>query len=71
MSSDEHNASGDLAMSLPLSGEGILARSDVQTRLPAHDLERARRLYTVSSAARPAIWARFSSRLLGTAALRV
>jgi catechol 2,3-dioxygenase-like lactoylglutathione lyase family enzyme len=27
------------------SGDGILARSDVQVRLPAQDLERARRFY--------------------------
>ncbi|HEY8525463.1 MAG TPA: VOC family protein [Acidimicrobiales bacterium] len=30
---------------LPLSGDGNLARSDVQVRLPAQDLERARRWY--------------------------
>lgn len=30
---------------LPLSGDGVLARSDVQPRLPAQDLERARRFY--------------------------
>jgi catechol 2,3-dioxygenase-like lactoylglutathione lyase family enzyme len=30
---------------LPTSGDGVLARSDVQTRLPAQDLERARRFY--------------------------
>jgi catechol 2,3-dioxygenase-like lactoylglutathione lyase family enzyme len=30
---------------LPLSGDGVLARSDTQVRLPAQDLERARRFY--------------------------
>lgn len=30
---------------LPISGDGILAHSDVQVRLPAQDLERARRWY--------------------------
>jgi catechol 2,3-dioxygenase-like lactoylglutathione lyase family enzyme len=45
MSSDEHDTSRGLATPLPLSGDGILARSDVQTRLPAQDLERARRFY--------------------------
>jgi hypothetical protein len=45
MSRDEHETSRDRATSLPLSGDGVLARSDVQTRLPAQDLERARRFY--------------------------
>jgi catechol 2,3-dioxygenase-like lactoylglutathione lyase family enzyme len=45
MNSDEQITSGATAMSLPLSGDGMLARSDVQTRLPAQDLERARRFY--------------------------
>jgi catechol 2,3-dioxygenase-like lactoylglutathione lyase family enzyme len=45
MSSDEYDTSRGRTTSLPLSGDGILASSDVQTRLPAQDLERARRFY--------------------------
>jgi catechol 2,3-dioxygenase-like lactoylglutathione lyase family enzyme len=45
MSSDEPSTKRGPAMSLPVSGDGILAHSDVQTRLPAQDLERARRFY--------------------------
>ena len=45
MSSEEHDTSRGLVTSLPLSGDGMLARSDVQTRLPAQDLDRARRFY--------------------------
>ena len=45
MSSDKHTTNSRPAMSLPLSGDGVLARSDVQTRLPAQDLERARWFY--------------------------
>jgi predicted enzyme related to lactoylglutathione lyase len=43
--SDEYFTGRGVAPPLPLSGHGILARSDVQGRLPAQDLERARRFY--------------------------
>jgi catechol 2,3-dioxygenase-like lactoylglutathione lyase family enzyme len=39
---DEQATSGRMP---PTSGAGVLARSDVQSRLPAQDLERARRFY--------------------------
>src|SRR5262245_21056554 len=45
MSSDEDNTGSGEEMSLPLSGDGVLAHSEVQTRLPAQNLERARRFY--------------------------
>jgi catechol 2,3-dioxygenase-like lactoylglutathione lyase family enzyme len=40
--SDEHDTVRRMP---PTSGDGVLARSDVQARLPAQDLERARRFY--------------------------
>jgi catechol 2,3-dioxygenase-like lactoylglutathione lyase family enzyme len=40
--SAEHGTSSPMR---PLSGDGALARGDVQVRLPAQDLERARRFY--------------------------
>jgi catechol 2,3-dioxygenase-like lactoylglutathione lyase family enzyme len=40
--SDESDTRGRMP---PASGDGVLARSDVQARLPAQDLERARRFY--------------------------
>jgi predicted enzyme related to lactoylglutathione lyase len=42
---DEYYTSRGRAAPLPQSGDGILARSDTQGRLPAQDLERARRFY--------------------------
>jgi catechol 2,3-dioxygenase-like lactoylglutathione lyase family enzyme len=45
--SDDHDGrtAQDTERPPPTSGDGVLARSDVQTRLPAQDLERARRFY--------------------------
>lgn len=50
--SDEHDTSRGHEP-LPLSGDGILARSDTQVRLPAQDLERARRFYAEKLGLRP------------------
>jgi catechol 2,3-dioxygenase-like lactoylglutathione lyase family enzyme len=41
ISDEDHTSQGVL----PTSGDGVLARSGTQVRLPAQDLERARRFY--------------------------